>query len=54
MYPGTRSGNSIVIEGRTQATTSLLGRVLLISSLGFPCHRRRRSILHPRFTLRRC
>jgi FtsH-binding integral membrane protein len=34
MYPGTRS-NPIVIEGRTQATTSLLGQVLLISSLGF-------------------
>ncbi|WP_263380485.1 Bax inhibitor-1/YccA family protein [Granulicella paludicola] len=34
MYPGTRS-NPIVIEGRTQATTSLLGKVLLISSLGF-------------------
>ena len=35
MYPGTRSSNPIVIEGRTQATTSLLGKVLLISSLGF-------------------
>ena len=34
MYPGTRS-NPIVIEGRTQATTSLLGKVLLITSLGF-------------------
>jgi modulator of FtsH protease len=34
MYPGTRS-NPIIIEGRTQATTSLLGKVLLISSLGF-------------------
>ena len=35
MYPGTRSTNPIVIEGRTQATTSLLAKVLLISSLGF-------------------
>src|ERR1700753_2531905 len=36
MYPGTRSNtNPIVIEGRTQAATSLLGKVLLISSMGF-------------------
>jgi FtsH-binding integral membrane protein len=34
MYPGTRS-NPIVIEGRTQTATSLLGKVLLISSMGF-------------------
>jgi FtsH-binding integral membrane protein len=34
MYPGTRS-NPIVIEGRTQATTSLLSKVLFLTSLAF-------------------
>jgi modulator of FtsH protease len=34
MYPGTRS-NPIIIEGRTKTATSLLGKVLLISSMGF-------------------